>query len=229
MEENTQDSGESFDQVAADVSNEQIESHSEQSLPEGSQVQEEQNVPLSALKSERAQRQQMQEELQVMKDNLRLMQSQQQSQTPKKDEWDGLSDDDVMTVGEYKKFIEKERNQMKVALTEVQMTQKYPDYREVVTKYLPDVIKSNPRLRDTLEQTQDYELAYYLARNSDTYKEQNKKAKKNADAQRLVKNASKPGNLSSMGQNTPVSAVKSYKNMSDSDFMKQVNQNLGYF
>jgi len=222
MEENTHDSGESFAEVAAPASTEQYESQSEHSN-------EEQHVPLSALKSERAQRQQMQEELQIMKDNLRLLQMQSQPQAPKKDEYEGLSDDDVMTVGEYKKFITKERNQMKIALTEVQMTQKYPDYREVVTQYLPDVIKSNPRLRDTLEQTQDYELAYYLAKNSDTFKSDHKKVKKNADAERLVQNASKAGSLSSMGQNTPVSAVKGWKNMSDKEFITQVNKNLGYF
>ena len=222
MEENTQDSGESFEEVAAPTSTEQIESQPEQN-------QEEQHVPLSALKSERAQRQQMQEELQIMKDNVRLLQAQSQPQAPKKDEYEGLSDDDVMTVGEYKKFIARERDEMKIALTEVQMTQKYPDYREVVTKYLPDVIKSNPRLRDTLEKTQDYELAYYLAKNSDPFKSQNKKAKKNADAERLVQNASKTGSLSSIGQSTPVSAVKGWKNMSDKEFLSQVNKNLGYF
>ena len=219
MDENTQDSGVIME-AAVPVSEDNVDQPTEQ-------VQE-QHVPLAALQSERSQRQQMQEELQVLKDNMRLMQMQSQVQAPQKDEYDGLSDDDVMTVGEYKKFIAKERNQMQIALTEVQMTQKYPDYRETVTKYLPDVIKSNPRLRDTLEKTQDYELAYYLAKNSDTYKSEQKAVKKNADAERIVQNSSKTGSLSSMGQSSPVSTVKNWKNMSDNDFMSQVNKNLGY-
>ena len=220
MEENTEDPGVYDAGVAVPPSENNVENHNEQAS--------EKHVPLSALQSERSQRQQMQEELQVLKDNMRLMQMQSQSQSNKKDEYEGLSDDDVMTVGEYKKFIAKERNQMQIALTEVQMTQKYPDYRETVTKYLPDVIKSNPRLRDTLEKTQDYELAYYLAKNSDTYKSEQKAVKKNADAERIVKNSSKTGSLSSMGQSTPVSTVKNWKGMSDEDFMSQVNKNLGY-
>ena len=219
MDENTQDSGVIME-AAVPVSEDNVDQPTEQ-------VQE-QHVPLAALQSERSQRQQMQEELQVLKDNMRLMQMQSQVQAPQKDECDGLSDYDVMTVGEYKKFIAKERNQMQIALTEVQMTQKYPDYRETVTKYLPDVIKSNPRLRDTLEKTQDYELAYYLAKNSDTYKSEQKAVKKNADAERIVQNSSKTGSLSSMGQSSPVSTVKNWKNMSDNDFMSQVNKNLGY-
>lgn len=188
------------------------------------------DVHLDALKAERAERQKLQDELKLMRDHIMLMQSSQNStNNQQKDELDSLADDDVLTVGEAKKFMSKLSNQYSTNIQELKMTQKYPDYSETVTKYLPEVIKQNPGLRDTLQKSQDYELAYYLARNSDAYKAEHKKAKKNADAERIVQNANRAGSLSSVGQTSPISEAKRYKDMSDDDFKKQVQKNLGYF
>ena len=164
----------------------------------------------------------------MLKEHLALMQSNQQ-QSPKKDEFDGLSDDDVLTVGEFKKALQSKEQQYQMSLQELRMTQKHPDYEQIVTQYLPEVLKQNPGLRQTLEKTQDYELAYYLAKNSDAYKEANKRAKKNADAERIVQNANRAGSLSSVGQTSPISQAKRYKDMSDADFKREMQKNLGYF
>lgn len=196
--------------------------------PSGGAVQE-QSVPLSALQQERAQRQGLQEELRMIKDHLALLQANQaRPQEPVKDEFDGLSDGDVMTVGEFKKIAAKFNQQFQMSVEELRMTQKYPDYQEVVTKYLPEVLKTNPGLHRTLQQTQDYELAYYLAKNSDTYKGQSKTAQRNADAERMVKNAQQAGSLSSVGGTSPMNTAKRYKEMSDEEFMKEANKNRGY-
>jgi hypothetical protein len=194
------------------------------------QQQQSTQVPLAALQSERAHRQQLQDELKVIKDHLALMQAQQTRapQPQAKDEFNGLSDDDVMTVGDYKKLTGKYAQQFQTSLAELRMQQKYSDYQQVVTKYLPEVIKNNPGLRTTLEATQDYELAYYLAKNSDSYRNENKQIQRNADAERIVQNANKAGNLSSMGQVSPISQAKRYKDMSEDEFRKVVNKNLGY-
>lgn len=186
-------------------------------------------VPLDALQSERAERQKLQEELQVMKDHLALMQSQSRQQEKPKDEFEGLQDDDVLTVKDLKKALREKEQQIQMSLREMQMTQKYPDYQQVVTKYLPEVLKNNPSLRDSLMKSQDYELAYYLAKNSDSYKSATKSAKKNADAERIVQNSNRAGSLSSVGQTSPINAAKRYKDMSDKEFMATVNKNLGYF
>lgn len=192
--------------------------------------QEARQVPLDALQAERAERQKLQDEVQMMKDHMSLMQaSQSRPQEQKKDEIDSLADDDVLTVGEAKKFIGKLDSQYKSNLQEVRMTQKYPDYQQTVTKYLPEVLKQNPGLRASLEQTQDYELAYYLAKNSSSYQKENKQAKKNADAERIVQNANRAGSLSSVGQTSPISEAKRYKSMSDEEFRKVSQQNLGYY
>lgn len=191
---------------------------------------QENSVPLAALQQERAQRQNLQEELRMIKDHLSLLQANQirhQEPAPK-DDFEGLSDGDVMTVGEFKKVAAKFNQQFQMNVEELRMTQKYPDYQEVVTKYLPEVLKTNPGLHRTLQQSQDYELAYYLAKNSDTYKGKSKTTQRNADAERMVKNAQQTGSLSSVGGTSPMNTAKRYKEMSDSDFLKEAAKNRGY-
>lgn len=191
---------------------------------------QEQHVPLSALQAERAQRQQYQEELKMMRDHFALMQAQSlKAQPQEKDEFEKLSDDDVLTVGEAKKFLSKMNKQYQMSIEELRMTQKHSDYQEVVTKYLPEVLKQNPGLRRSLEQTQDYELAYHLAKNSDVFQQDHKKSKKNADAEKLIQNSQKAGSLSSIGGTSPINNAKRWKDMPDDEFKKTVQKNLGYF
>lgn len=190
-------------------------------------TQQEQNVPLSALQSERAKRQSMEDEIRMMKDHLALNQVQQsQPQQKQKDDFEGMDDGDVMTVGEFKKLTSGLTNKFQMTIEEMKMSQKNPDYQDVITKYLPDVLKNNPDLKNTLQKTQDYALAYYLAKNSDTYRTENKQKKKSVDAQRIVANSSKTSSLSSMGSPSPISQAKRYKDMSESEFLEVVNRNM---
>lgn len=192
------------------------------------QAEQERQVPLSALESERARRQQMEDENRLMKEHLTLMQARPPASAPPKDELDGLDDSDVMTVGDFKKMSGKIANQFQMTLEELRMTQKYPDYQTVITKYLPEVLKTNPNLKSSLQKSQDYELAYYLAKESEAYRSQNKKAQRNEDAERIMKNTQQTGSLSSMGASTPVAQAKRYKDMSDSEFNALMHKNLGY-
>lgn len=208
------------------------EQHSEAAAPvEAVQETQEQaqQVPLDALQQERAQRQQLQEEVRVLKDHFALMQAQsQRQQQPKQDEFNGLTDDDVLTVGEFKKALSQKERQYQMSLEELKMAQKHSDYQEVITQYLPEVLKSNPALRRSLEQSQDYELAYYLAKNSEGYKASKKEAKKSEEAKRILENTQRPGSLSAVGKAAPQSSTKNWKQMSDAEFMQQVQRNLGY-
>jgi len=186
-------------------------------------------VPLSALQSERAQRQQLAEELQMMKEHISLLQSsQQQSQPKRQDPLDGLPDDDIPTMGDIKKLFREREKQYQASLTEMQMAQRHPDYSEVISKYLPEVIKQNPSFKTKLQETQDYELAYYLAKNSEGYRSAHKKSQKNADAAKVVQNSQMAGSLSSMGTTSPINTAKRYRDMSDDDFRREMNKNLGY-
>jgi len=223
MSEEQQVSGDQHTEAAAQGADSNLE-------PSMEQPQENRQVPLDALQAERAERQKLQDELSVMRDHISLIQSSQQApKAAKPDEFDGLSEDDVLTVRDLKKALNKKEKEFQGTIQELRMTQMYPDYQEVVTKYLPEVLKQNPSLRGTLQNSQDYELAYYLAKNSDSYKKTHKKAANNAEAERIVQNAQRAGSLSSVGQTTPMSEAKQYKSMSDSDFKKQVQKNLGYY
>lgn len=197
---------------------------------ETAQVEQSTQVPVEALQAERQQRQAIEEKLQAIENHLSLMQSQnKQQELSQQDEMASLNDDDVLTVGEAKKFLQQMNAETQISLQEMKVQQKYPDYQEVVTKYLPDIIKEKPWLADNLRKTQDYELAYDLAKNSEAYKKQHRQQRKNADAEAILRNAEQSGALSSVGHTSPVSEAKRYNQMSDSDFMKLANTNLGHF
>lgn len=193
--------------------------------------QESKTVPIEALQAEREHRQQLQEQIKVQNDHMSLMQSQQQRQAydPPKEERSRLNDEDVMTYGEYKRDISNIEQKYKHSLKELAVGQKYSDYKEVVTKHLPDVIKQNPSIRNTLESTQDYELAYHLAKNSDSYRDTQRKVKQSADAEKIIQNSQKSGSLASVGSPSPISTAKRYRTMSDSEFQKEVSKNMGVY
>ena len=90
-----------YTEVAAPVANESYESNQ----------QEQKTVPLDALQAERQERQKLQEEVRMMKDHLSLMATMksQEAQRPAS-ELEKVSDDDVMTFGDFKKALgQKER------------------------------------------------------------------------------------------------------------------------
>lgn len=183
-------------------------------------------VPLEALQAERQQRQALDDKLQAIENHMQLLQTQQNQAQTAKDE-PGLQDDDILTVGEAKKFMSEIDTKYQASMQEVKMQQKYPDYKDVVTKYLPEIIKEKPWLADNLRKTQDYELAYELAKNSEGYRQESNKKKRSADADAILNNASESGALSSVGHTSPVSQAKRYKQMNDSDFKQLVSRNMG--
>ena len=187
----------------------------------------EKTVPLSALEAERSKRQQMEEENRLYREHLALMQANQRRQTEPQPQKDEVDDSDVMTYGEFKKHAERLTGQFQMTLEELKTAQKHPDYQEVVTTYLPELLKTNPELGDSLRKTQDYELAYYLAKSSDSYKKAKGSTQRSEDAERIIKNSQQSGSLSSLGASTPVATARRYKDMSDADFRNLVSQNMG--
>lgn len=208
-------------EAAAPVDEQYRDEHVDQQV----EKQVEKQVPLAALESERSQRQHLQDELKMIKEHLSLMQARPTQPQPQEP---SLSDDDVMTYGEFKKMATKFQNEVKMSLEEMQVTKKYSDYEEVVKKYLPEVVQKNPKFKSYLEKTQDFEFAYDIAKSSDSYRKDHHKVQQHADAQRLMANAERPGSLSSVGGTTPISMAKRYKDMSDGDFRKEMAKNMGY-
>ncbi len=191
---------------------------------------QEQHVPLSALQAERAQRQQVQADKErsdrMYQEHIALLQANQYKQPAQVAQPD-MSDTDVLTYGEFKRLVGDYQQQVQSTVEQVRVQQRYPDYQEVI-KYLPEVVKENPELQGTLERSTDYGLAYHLAKNSDSYRNATKVSKRSAEAERIVQNSQQSGSLASMGQATPVSFAKNYKGMSDADFMKEMQRNIGY-
>lgn len=193
------------------------------------QQQENQTVPLSALQQERQQRQKLQEDLQLLKDHMSLLQSNQAAQSKKKDDFEDLTDNDVLTVGEAKKFIQNFSKEQQLAVEELKISQQYPDYSEVVRNYLPEVLKNDPDLKDVITNAPNpYKAAYYLAKRSDGYLKNKRQSSRSKEAKEAVENLQRPGTLSSVGTGVSGTASKGYKTMNDADFRKLMNKNLGY-
>ena len=189
---------------------------------------QERQVPLSALEAERSKRQQMEDENRLYREHIALMQANQRpAEAPASDEAAGIEDSDVMTYGEFKKHASKITGQIQMTIEELRAAQAHPDYSEVISNYLPELLKTNPKLRDTLQKTQDHELAYYLAKTSDAYRNATKKTTRNEDADRIIKNSQTAGSLSSLGASTPVSQAKRYRDMGEEEFRQLVSRNLG--
>ncbi len=191
------------------------------------QPEAEKMVPLSALEAERAHRQRHADENAMMKEHLNLLQARQQM-APQQPPQETVSPDDVMTFGEFDKRAAHFEQKMKATIGEMQISKAHPDYDEVIRKYLPEIIKEDPDIGQTLQSTQNYKLAYKLAKSSDAYRRDHAEQKRSADANRLVANSERPGSLSSVGGTTPISMAKRYKDMSDTEFMAQVAKNVGH-
>lgn len=179
----------------------------------------------AALQAERAQRQAEQEKARLMEEHIALLQANQRAQVnePLAD----LSDSDVITKADAKRLVTQHQQEMAQALQQLQIVQKYPDYYEVVGKHLPEVVKQNPYLEQSLRERQDYALAYHLAKTSDSYRESQKQAKRSQEAERILQNANQSGSLASTGQATPVTMAKNYKAMTDAEFLAAVQKNMG--
>jgi hypothetical protein len=190
---------------------------------------EEQVVPLSALQAERRERQQLQENLKLMQDHMSLLQANNQKTQQSQDDFNGLSDNDVLTVGEAKKFMQQFSRQQELQVEELKMAQTHKDYDEVVRKYLPEVLKTDPDLRDVITNAPNpYKAAYYLAKRSDSYLQEQRKQSRSPEAKQAVQNLNRAGNLSSTGSTASSSAASIYKNMSDKEFAELAYRNRGY-
>lgn len=187
------------------------------------------SVPVSALQAERRERQRLQEEMQLLRNHVELMQMNNQSKQREPDPMDQMSDDDVLTVGEAKRYLQQMNQQYQMGIEELKMTQKHPDYQEIVTQYLPEVLKEKPYLRNTLQNDPNrYQIAYDLAKQSASYRNKQHETKKTKEAEKILKNQSQPGSLSQVGHNAAVQAPSGYKNLSDADFKALVAKNMGY-
>lgn len=189
-------------------------------------------VPVHVVQSLRNENQQLKENFKILSEHLELIKANQpQRQAPQvQDQFGKLSDEDVVTVGELKKYAQQFQRQQEMSIEELKIAQMYPDYAETVRKYLPHVLKEDPDLKNEIENARNpFKMAYHLAKNSVAYSQEHKSKKKNEDAQRMLSNAEKTGSLSAVGATTPINQASRWKAMSDDEFRKVMNKNMGAF
>lgn len=203
---------------------------SDGSQQQSMQQPEEQLVPLTALQAERRERQQLQENMKLMQDHMALLQANNQKPQEKPSEFSGMSDNDVLTVGEAKKFMQTFTRQQELEVAELKMSQSVKDYDEVVRNYLPEVLKADPDLKDViLNAPNPYKAAYHLAKRSDSYLKAKSNESRSPEAKQAVQNLSRPGNLSSVGSTSASSQASGYKQMSDKEFKALADRNRGFY
>lgn len=220
-EENQESLSGDISEAAAQPASEAVEQASPH--PEG-----EKEGLLSALQAERQQRQHLQEQIQML--NHQVSSLRYQSEAPKKkDPLDGVEDDEILTVGMGKNYTSQLMKQFKDEVEELKTSLKHPDYADTVKKYLPKVLEKAPGMTDAIRNSPNpYETAYYLATHSEDYLK-DKAIEKSPQAQKVLDQQMKAGNLSSAGTSAPKGQVSGYSHLSDKEFKQLMNKNLGYF
>lgn len=169
--------------------------------------------------------------------NLELLKSQSQQREqhhtpppePKKF-MDGLADNDVPNVAEIRREFEQRESMFQMKLEEIEIQQRHPDYVEVIEKFTAPLLKQKPHLAEGLYGARNKSLyAYELGKMAQSQQQQIPQSppQQSQNAQRIVANASKPGNIANVGGSSALSQADYYATMSDNDFMKMASKNLG--
>lgn len=169
-------------------------------------------------------------EYQLQLDMLRANLAQQQNPKPQFQErkfLDGMKEDDIPNVGELRREWEQKESQYQARLEELQIAQQYPDYAEVMEKYLSPLVKQKPHLVEGIQGARNKALyAYELAKMAQQMQERQSAPIKNENAQRMVENSKKPGTLSQAGGQSALSKADYFASMSDQEFMKFASKNF---
>jgi hypothetical protein len=187
-------------------------------------------VPVHVVQSLRSENQHLKENMRLVSEHLELLKANQMQKTAPQDNFNSLSDHDVLTVGDAKKVLGQIERKRQMEMEELKMSQTYSDYGDVIRNYLPKVLQEDPELRQEIENARNpYKMAYKLAKQSASYQEEQRSKKKSEDAERVIANSQRTGNLSAVGAPSPISKASLYKSMNDDEFRKLMNKNSGRF
>lgn len=143
---------------------------------------------------------------------------------------EGLADADVPNVAEIRKEFEQREAMFAMKLEEIEIQQKHSDYAEVIEKYTAPLLKQKPHLAEGIYGARNKSLyAYELGKMAQGQQQQiaPPAPQVSNNAQRIVENASKPGNIGRTGGSSALSQAEYYATMSDNDFMKIASKHLG--
>lgn len=178
------------------------------------------------LKAEReSEKRVFQDQLDMLRANLR--QDSRPPEVERKEMFDGRDEDDTPTVGELRREWQAKELGYQQRLEEMEVSQRYSDYGEVMEKFTIPLMREKPHLVQGIQGAQNKALyAYELGKLAQQGKQVQAPPQVSESAQRIVENARKPGTLSSAGGQSVLSKADYYATMSDAEFIRMASRNL---
>jgi len=203
-----------------------------------------QMVPLSALEGAREELKSIKESNQALQAQVEVYRANQANIAQKQEDdaiFEGLSDNDVVTVADVKKILNVTNQRLTGMGAQLTARTKEPNYEQLIEKYLPGVLTQNPELADAIRTSKNpVALAVHLAKSSDAYREDDKKAKmkeagakdegdNKGDGDLILDNTqNKPGATSTgKGAGGGMSAVDKVLQMTDEELEAKIQEVSG--
>jgi len=198
-------------------------------------------VPLVALEDERGKRQALEEKVRNLEENMALMRNNprepdgqvERKEVEEKDFFDGMDEADVMTVGEVKRVMAKQKEDLKKEketfgktvgglISQLTMMVENPDAKEVISKHLPNVLKLKPHLKEAIRTSSNpYALAYELGKLDPEYGKGKKGDEIDKDAKKIIENLEKPQIGAAKGGGA-LDQVSVYSNLTDEQLEERI-------
>lgn len=177
-------------------------------------------------------------EYQLQLDMLRANVNRQPQEPSKvKKMFDGMEDSEVPNVGELRKAWEEREHAYNEKIEELQIANMHSDYAEVIGKFGKHLAETDPAFLQGLRGAENKALfAYQYAKKEQELQSLREAMKQNQtpqatqasrDAQKIVENARKPGNLAQAGGQTILSKADYYASMPEDQFMKLAAKHMG--
>ena len=150
---------------------------------------------------------------------------------PESNEFTGLADDDVITVGDLKKIMGGQDQKYGGIVTELEFKTQHNDFDAVVETYLPGLVKGRPDLTKALRSSGNPALlAYELIKSSEQYVKDAAEGKLKAatnkateESKQILENAEKPGAVSAApGGGASNNSVAFYLGLDDDALEKHI-------
>lgn len=172
------------------------------------------------LKESKAKTAQLEAEMNIYRSNMTQNQTTTKEKEP--DPFDGLDDDDAVSVAEVRKVLSGVEKRVKDALGQVSLQVQAPDLKEVLEKHTKPLIQANPALADIIKSSPNpYQTAYLLGKIYSS----NSGGSTNATARKIEDNLNKPGDPGSAGGGGfAINKAKRYESMSDEDFEREMER-----
>lgn len=191
-----------------------------------------QELNFKALREEierfKGERDELKQNLDLLKANVQQQQYQNQPKQESKQFLDGLKDNDIPNVAEIRQAFEQREAEYQLRLEELQVQQAHPDYAEVLEKYTAPLLKQKPHLAEGIYGARNKALFAYelgkMVQGQQSVAPQ--PTQQSVNAQKIVENSKKPGNIAQAGGQSRLSQSDYYATMSDQEFMKMASKHL---